>query len=71
MSDQESGEQSSSGASANAPTETSGLNALEEFKQSVLQGVREMMAAGFSKIDEKLETKFAAYEKIIEGLFSN
>ena len=66
---QKDSEHSTGHSSASAPNEGSELNALEIFKQSLLQGVKEMVKEGFSELEDKIEAKFATYEKLLEGIF--
>ena len=68
MADPKDSEHSTGHSSASASNEGSELNSLEIFKQSLLQGVKEMVKEGFSELDDKIEAKFAAYEKLLEGI---
>ena len=69
MADPEKSSEHSTGHShAIASVEGSELGSMELFKQSILQGVKEMVKEGFLEMDDKIDAKFAAYEKLLEGI---
>lgn len=61
-------EQSSSSSSAIAATEAT-VTEKEDFRLSMMQSMREMVAEGFAMLDKKIDTKFDAYKDIFEGKF--